>query len=210
VTDGVVDGLAGEAQQRVAARSRAFALCAGALGYPEGALLEDVRAGRLAEALAATVGALVPAPLDTEALRDGLEGDELAIEYTRLFDVGPSGPPCPLHDGLWAKDRMKTMEEVLRFYRHFGLTLDRDRHELPDHLAAELEFLHYLTFREAEALRAGVDAGPYRRAQRDFIARHPGAFVPRLRGVLEANDPPRFFSALFRAIEGLLTETRAA
>jgi len=131
-----------------------------------------------------------------DALRDGLAQDELAIEYTRLFDVGTAGPPCPLHGGLWAKDRMRTMEEVLRFYHHFGLTLDSDRHELPDHLVAEFEFLHYLSFREAEALRSGVDAGPYRRAQRDFVARHPGAFVPRLREALAANDPPRCFSEL--------------
>ena len=194
---------------RAALRSRAFAVLAGALGYPEGELLEDIRAGRIADALEATAGELVDPPLDREALRDGLAGDELAVEYTRLFDVGVSGPPCPLHDGLWAKDRMRTMEEVLRFYHHFGLTLDAERHELPDHLVAELELLHYLAFREVEALEAGIDAGPYRRAQRDFIARHLGAFVPRLREKLAAEKPPRFFAELFRVLEGLLAEARA-
>jgi DMSO reductase family type II enzyme chaperone len=195
---------------RAAQRSRAFAVLAGALAYPEGELLEDIRAGRIADALAATAGELVDPPLDRDALCDGIADDELAIEYTRLFDVGVSGPPCPLHDGLWAKDRMRTMEEVLRFYHHFGLTLDPGRHELPDHLVAELEFLHYLAFREAEALAAGVDAGSYRRAQRDFIARHPGAFVPRLREKLAAQKPPRFFAELFRALDALLVEARAS
>ncbi len=206
--DGHLEGLAGEGERRAARRSRAFALLAGALGYPEGLLLEDIREGRLAEALAATLGELVVPALDVDALRDGLERDDLAVEYTRLFDVGTSGPPCPLHEGLWAKDRMKTMEEVLRFYHHFGLSLDPERHELPDHLVAELEFLHYLTFREAEALQAGLDAGAYQRARRDFVARHPGRFVPQVRGVMEANGPPRFFSELFRSLNALLVETR--
>jgi DMSO reductase family type II enzyme chaperone len=194
------------------ARSRAFGLFAGALGYPEGSLLDDIREGRLADALAKTLDDLDPAQaaaLDRDALRDGLESDELAIEYTRLFDVGASGPPCPLHGGLWSAERMKNMEEVLRFYNLFGLSLDQSRHELPDHLGTELEFLHYLAFREAEALQAELDIGSYRRAQRDFIERHPGRWVPQLRAKLEANTPPRFFAELFRALEQLLAHEHA-
>jgi DMSO reductase family type II enzyme chaperone len=199
-------------QPRAAARSRVFGLLAGALGYPEGPLLADIREGRLAEALAKTIGELDPRwaeELDGEALADGLAADELAIEYTRLFDVGSSGPPCPLYGGLWSKERTKNMEEVLRFYRHFGLGLDQEQHQLPDHLSSELEFLHYLAFREAEAMRAGVEAGPYRRAQCDFIERHPGRWVPELRAKLEANAPPRFFAELFRVLERVLVNERA-
>ncbi len=194
------------------ARSRAFGLLAGALGYPEGSLLDDIREGRLADALAKTLDVLDPPlaeALDLDALRDGLDADELAIEYTRLFDVGTSGPPCPLHGGLWSQERMKNMEEVLRFYNHFGLSLDQSRHELPDHLGTELEFLHYLAFREAEGLQAELDVGSYRRAQRDFIKRHPGRWVPQLRAKLEAHTPPRFFAELFRMLEQLLAHEHA-
>ncbi len=200
------------AASRASARSRAFGLFAGALGYPEGSLLEDIREGRIADALAKTLGDLDPPlaeALDRGALRDGLEADELAIEYTRLFDVGTSGPPCPLHGGLWSPERMKNMEEVLRFYNHFGLSLEQSRHELPDHLCTELEFLHYLAFREAEAMQAELDVGAYRRAQRDFIERHPGRWVPQLRAKLEAHRPPRFFAALFLALERLLAAEHA-
>jgi DMSO reductase family type II enzyme chaperone len=197
---------------RAGARSRVFGLLAGALAYPESSMLDDIREGRLADALARTLGDLdspLTEGLDCDALRDGLEADELAIEYTRLFDVGTSGPPCPLHGGLWSKERMKNMEEVLRFYNHFDLTLDQGQHELPDHLTAELEFLHFLAFREAEALQAGVDAGAYRRAQRDFIERHPGRWVPKLRRKLEASEPPRFFAELFSTLEQILADEYA-
>ncbi len=207
MTAETLEGLTGAAELDAARRSQAFSLVARALGYPEGPMLEDICEGRIAEALEVTLGSQIDPPLDAEALRDGLEDDELAIEYTRLFDVGVSGPPCALHDGIWATDRMKTMEEVLRFYHHFGLNLDQDRHELPDHLVAELEFLHYLAFREAQALQGGVDAGAYQRAQRDFAERHPGSFLPKLRAKLEAHDPPRFYSELFRIIESLVVET---
>jgi DMSO reductase family type II enzyme chaperone len=194
------------------ARSLAYGLFAGALGYPEGSLLEDIREGRFADALAKTLGDIDPSlaeKLDRDALSDGLEADELAIEYTRLFDVGTSGPPCPLHGGLWSEERMMNMEEVLRFYNHFGLSLDQGQRELPDHLGTELEFLHYLAFREAEALQAELDANSYQLAQRDFIERQPGRWVPQLRAKLEAHAPPRFFAEFFRALEQLLTAEHA-
>jgi DMSO reductase family type II enzyme chaperone len=207
-----LEGLREGDELRAAARSGAFGLFAAAFGYPEGTLLEEIRGGRLSDALAEALGAVAPdlgGEVDTDALRDGGEGEELAIEFTRLFDVGVSGPPCPLYGGLYGGSRMKTMEEAVRYYNHFGLSLAEKPRELPDHLTTELEFLHYLAFREAEALQAGTDAGPYRRAQRDFIARHPGKWVPKLRAKLEEESSMRFFTALVGALESLLAQTHA-
>jgi DMSO reductase family type II enzyme chaperone len=99
---------------------------------------------------------------------------------------------------------MKGMEEVIRFYNYFGLSMAETPRELPDHLTTELEFLHFLTFREAEALQRGETADSYRRAQRDFIARHPGRWIPKLRQRLEAQTPMPFFLELVHRIEGLL------
>ena len=195
-----------------AARSHAFRLFAGALGYPTGELLDEIREGNLAAALGAALGAVDPAlagAVDAAALRDAGADDALAIEYTRLFDVGMSGPPCPLYGGLYGGARMKTMEEAVRFYNHFGLSLAEEPRELPDHLTTQLEFLHYLAYREAEALQAGLDAGPYRRAQRDFIQRHPGRWVPKLSARLEQNQAFPFFIALAGALEALLERTAA-
>jgi hypothetical protein len=76
---------------------------------------------------------------------------------------------------------MQTMEECVRFYNHFGLTLAEAPRELPDHISTQLEFLHFLAFREAEAWRDGRDPGPWQRAGRDFLERHPGRWVPKLR-----------------------------
>ena len=194
------------------ARSHAYRVFAEAFGYPEGALLEGIRSGALRDTVRGALEAVSPgleAEFDREALRVDGDGDALEAEYTRLFDVGTSGPPCPLHGGLWIGDRMKTMEEVLRFYRHFGLKPGGEPSELPDHLGLELEFLHYLAFRESEALREGTDPGAFARAERDFLARHPGRSVPLLRAKLEQEHAAPFFVSLARALESFLEHTRA-
>lgn len=91
--------------------------------------------------------------------------------YVGTFDVGAGGPPCPLYAGAWLGDRQNSMEEALRFYRFFGLRISSED-ELPDHLPTELEFLHYLTFKEALAEREGGDVTSLRLATRDFLCRH--------------------------------------
>jgi len=212
MSEGLLEGLAGAEELEAAARSRTYAAFCAALAYPDGEALEDIRSGRLADALRACLeaaGSPLAASANRAALADAGDADDaLAVEYTRLFDVGPSGPPCPLYGGLYGGDRMKTMEEAVRFYEHFGLGLAESPRELPDHLSTQLEFLHYLAFREAEALHAGLAPDSYRRAQRDFVARQPGRWVPRLLVRLKASDPAPFFQELFRLLAGFLEEER--
>ncbi len=87
---------------------------------------------------------------------------------------------------------MKIMEELVRFYDYFGLrTLPGD---LPDHLCAELEFMHYLAFRETET--SGLAKRSYGLAQRDFLERHLCRWLPRLRLRLEAAGPSPFYRSL--------------
>ena len=194
-------------QRRAVARSGIWRALAGLFDYPEGDLPEAVRRGEVAQCLEDLVQGLGggSAPdVDRQALSDAGEGDALAVEYTRLFDVGVGGPPCPLYGGLYAGDRMKTMEEAVRFYNHFGLRPAESPRELPDHLVTELEFLHFLSFREAQALGEGVETGPWCRAQRDFLRRHPGRWVPRLRGRLLEQDAMPFYRELAALLEALL------
>ncbi len=202
--------LSGEEERRAAARSRAYELFALIFDYPDQAFGEAIRTGELAERIRETLRDLDPSLLegcDWEALGDAGEGeDDLAIEYTRLFDVGASGPPCPLCGGLYGGARMKTMEEAVRFYNHFGLTLSESPREMPDHITTQLEFLHFLAFREAQSLQNGEDPGPFRRAQRDFAARHPGRWIPKLRERLEAQDPMRFFRELVSQLDRFLAQ----
>lgn len=189
-------------------RSMLYALLGESFGYPRGELLEAIRDGALAQRLREWVERLdspLAEPIDWQALADAGEGpDALAVEYTRLFDPGTSAPPCPLYGGLHVGPQMTTMEEVLRFYHHFGLAPTGAGRETPDHLTAEIEFLHALAWGEADLIARGEDAGAWQRGRRDFIARHPGRWVPLMRAKLARQKPPRFYSQLVALLEHCL------
>ncbi len=203
MSETVLAGLEDPAALHAAARSRAFQLFAEAFAYPERDLEESIRTGVVSEALVGSLAELdesIVEGADSDALSTAGGEDDLAVEYTRLFDVGASGPPCPLYGGLYGGARMKVMEEAVRFYNHFGLHISEEPRELPDHILIELEFLHYLAFREAEALHASEDAGSWRRAQRDFITRHLGSWVPKLHAKLSQNEPPPYIAEVVRLL----------
>jgi DMSO reductase family type II enzyme chaperone len=202
-----LESLSNPAAKLAAARSRAWGAFAELFEYPDDELYEAACSGTLVQVLRDVLQAVDPSLLEGgrwEALTEAGEKDDLAVEFTRLFDVGAGGPPCPLYGGLYVGARMKTMEEVVRFYNHFGLTLSESPRELPDHVTTELEFLHFLAFREAQALEQGAEPDPFRRAQRDFIARHPGRWIPKLRAKLEGANAMPFFAEIVGRLERLL------
>lgn len=213
MTEQTLTELTSPEAKMAAARSRSYELFARLFEYPDHEFAKAIRSGELAQTIRETLSAVDASLLEGtnwDALSNAGEGEEdLAVEYTRLFDVGASGPPCPLYGGLYGGARMKTMEEAIRFYNHFGLTLSESPREMPDHITTELEFLHFLAFREAEALQEGKDAGPFLRAQRDFADRHPGRWIPKLRHKLEEHDPMPFFRELVALLERFLARDQA-
>lgn len=194
-------GLRASDELAAAARSSLYRSLAAGFSFPTPDLSQAFACGRFLDELLAAAAAL-PFPLPAE---DGPRADpnlaheELQQEYIRLFEVGPGRPPCPLYEGSHRSGRMKIMEELVRFYAHFGLRAQAG--DLPDHLCAELEFMHYLAFKEAAALHSGADSQPYRRAQRDFLQRHLNRWLPRLRFRLEQLDPPPVYLSLARLAE---------
>jgi putative dimethyl sulfoxide reductase chaperone len=193
-----------EAERTAASRSRVYQLLGMAFSFPDAELFESIRDGTVAAALGAACSGL---PYDVTALLadlstvEGSPGD-FESEYIRVFDVGAGAPPCPLYGGTYGGDRMEAMEDALRFYNFFHLHLSEKMRELPDHITTELEFLHYLTFREAEALQQEADPSSLRRAQRDFLARHLCKWVPKMAAKLARQETNPFFPALVRFAAG--------
>lgn len=187
-------------EQEAAARSRMYQLLMAAFAFPDREYFETVRDGTLAATLGDVCRAL-PYQLAADPAELGnVDGtyEDFESEYIRLFDVGTSGPPCPLYGGTYIGDRMKVMEDAVRFYNYFHLHLSPQMHELPDHITTELEFLHYLTFREVEARQTGGDTGSLLRAERDFLARHLCKWTPKLQARLSKQTTNSFFPALIR------------
>jgi DMSO reductase family type II enzyme chaperone len=185
------------------ARSALYRLLGHSFNFPTLDFYKEVESGEFFATIRSLLNAL-PHLESVQSLEDKLSGvtadfEEFCAEYVRLFDVGSvrGKPPCPLYGGEYAiRPRLDVMEELVRFYGFFDLTLSQQDRELPDHLSVELEFLHYLAFRESDALERSADPSSYQRAQADFIERHAGQWLPIMRGKLETQTPLPFFAGL--------------
>ncbi|MBT4521799.1 MAG: hypothetical protein HOC23_17510 [Halieaceae bacterium] len=180
-----------------------FALMAAAFRYPDDRQIALISEGVFCDELMACLAQIAP-DLENEvngsALAQTGTNDDLQLEYTRLFDVTSSAAGCSLHSGFYRGPRMSQMEELLRFYNHFGLSLIEGQSELPDHLTTQLEFLQFLSYCEAELIAKGTDADDQRRAKRDFVARYPLRWLPQLQDKFKQAQAMGFYQELVRVL----------
>ena len=121
----------------------------------------------------------------------GEDPQTLLVDYTRLF-LGPVDAAAKPYGSVWLTGEATLMQPqsmaVLEFYREGGFDLSEDFRELPDHVAAELEFLYLTLFRENAARRAddldGVAAALELR--RRFLTDHLGAWVEPFTRAMES------------------------
>ena len=82
----------------------------------------------------------------------------LLLDYARLF-LGPNQAIAQPYGSAWLSDEKTLMGEssmaVQKLYAEGGFEIAEDFRELPDHVAAELEFLYLLIFRQNQARRTG-------------------------------------------------------
>ena len=180
-----------------------------ALSYPDDELVEAVRTGTLAAHLSRLVKNCYPSvyeQTDWDLLKAVVGLDELAAEYTRLFDTAVNKSACSLYGGQHDGNRMTTMEEVLRFYNMFEASMAEQQNELPDHLTVELEFVHLLAYGDFTLTEQGKSAKSYALARRDFIDRHLGHWVANAREQLRKLFPLGYYEELFSLLEHCLQE----
>ena len=124
---------------------------------------------------------------------------ELLAEYERLF-VGPGRVPCPPYESLW-RDDGKRLEQgrlmstatasVTRLYRGLDIAVRNDAHELPDHLAVELEALAYAFEVDEEAAD-------------ELLSDHLLRWVPKLAATVEREAQLEFYRLLAGLTPGWL------
>lgn len=119
------------------------------------------------------------------------EPQALLLDYTRLF-LGPMDILAKPYGSVWLDQEKTLMNDstlaLLELYKEAGFEMDEEFRELPDHIAAELEFLYLLIFRENEALRTG-DTAKFKQARnlkQRFLTQHLscwiGPFTDAMRG----------------------------
>jgi DMSO reductase family type II enzyme chaperone len=137
---------------------------------------------------------------DAEELQLHASAAEYEVEFIALYEVGMGGAPCPLHSGHYTRDRMKTMEEVLRFYKFFDYHPDKSADRFPDHIDFEMEFMAHLAQRYQVALTGGGDVESPLRAQRDFVNRNLVSWLPSLTQLIDERSNLNFFKRVGRLI----------
>ncbi len=191
--------------------SRLLAAC---YYQPEAHLAEEDVFGCLARA----GEQLNPALADgARRLADGFVAENLQnllLDYTRLF-LGPTDILAKPYGSVWLEDKKIVMGDstmaVLDLYREGGFELDENFREVPDHIAAELEFLYLLNFQESEARRAD-DAESWARAanlKARFLRNHLGRWVGPFTAAMKAGAATAFYKTLAEVTELFVqTETQ--
>jgi len=127
--------------------------------------------------------------------------EELLVDYARLF-VGPSELLAPPYGSVYLEKEGRLMGDstmaAVDFYRSRGLVMDADFREVPDHIAAELEFMYYLVYKEIEALEASdmKAAAAALEAQDSFMHVFLLRWVDKFSGRIAENADTDFYRAL--------------
>lgn len=142
---------------------------------------------------------------------------DLLVDYTRLF-VGPVQAAAKPYASVWLRrgenQLMTEVSEAVRaMYAEGGFELADDFQELPDHAAAELEFL-YLLIHRGNVARWSGDAPVLQQVEalrRRFLEQHLGLWLgPFLLAMHDAAQTP-FYEALAEATEAFVrAEARRA
>lgn len=108
--------------------------------------------------------------------------EELLLDYSRLF-LGPFEILAKPYGSVWLEGEKIIMGEstmaVAALYQTAGFALADEFREAPDHVAAELEFLYLLIFRENEARRSADMEGLQQilRLKKKFLEHHLGQWI---------------------------------
>jgi TorA maturation chaperone TorD len=123
---------------------------------------------------------------------------DLQAEHRRVFS-NVITLDCPPYETLFGNDHVfgqaHVMGDIAGFYKAFGVELSKDIHERMDHLSVELEFMHFLAYKEsyarchdgADKIQIVVDA------QKKFVKEHIGRWVPLFARMLAKKADSGFF-----------------
>jgi TorA maturation chaperone TorD len=130
------------------------------------------------------------------------EGPEsLLLDYTRLF-LGPSHAIAKPYGSVWLEEQTTLMGDstmaVLALYEEGGFEMDEEFLELPDHIAAELEFLYLLIYRENEGHRNGEPEAVKTAAglRRRFLDEQLGLWIGPFTAAVTAGAQSGFYRQL--------------
>ena len=187
-----------------------------ALSYPDQPLVDDLASGELGDGLAAAFS-----PFSTNGILHHLTGLKntyekkpsgdmlLQLEKDYTWMCFASKPRLVyLFESIYKEGRLfqESTFQIARLYREAGLEWVGEFQLPPDHIAMELEFMAYLCFCEAEAVRTGNrEKEDYaRRLQTDVLEKHLGPFGLAFSQRMETHAKTDFYRLVARVLGAML------
>jgi TorA maturation chaperone TorD len=127
--------------------------------------------------------------------------ETLLVDYTALF-IGPAQPRAMPYASFWLTDDQSMRHDatmtVLDFYEQGGFDVSEEIHELPDHVAVELEFLYLLIFAQNQAQLSGnaEELAAANALHRRFVAEHLNAWLGDFATAVKAGSGTAFYREL--------------
>jgi putative dimethyl sulfoxide reductase chaperone len=127
--------------------------------------------------------------------------ETLLVDYTALF-IGPAQPRAMPYASFWLTDDQSMRHEatmaVLDFYEQGGFDVSEDIHELPDHIAVELEFLYALIFAQNQAQAEGdtEELSAASALHRRFVVEHLNAWLGNFATAVKSGAGTAFYREL--------------
>jgi putative dimethyl sulfoxide reductase chaperone len=168
---------------RAAARADLCRLLAACYYQPGPEFVEEDVFGSM-QAAAEQLDAGMAASTKTLAQAFGAQShEELLVDYTRLF-LNPTGPLAAPYESFWLGEKdpsrlQEVTQAVIAIYGEGGFEISEDFRDLPDHIAAELEYLYTLIFKEARADASNDASGNIKTSElrQRFVGAHLGRWV---------------------------------
>lgn len=198
---------------RAEAQGRVYAALSRGFLYPDPPLYDALVSGELVTALEEALAELPEAcgiwgAAAGAALRQALSRSRERLptradwegRYLRLLGQ-PAAPLCPPFETEYTASHLymqtQAMADVAGFYRAFGVGLPETGGR-PDHIATELEFLYFLSVKEALAVEEGHGEriAVCREAHARFLEDHLGRWTGVFHTLLRHHDEGGFYAAL--------------
>jgi TorA maturation chaperone TorD len=174
----------------------------------------DIRLWRKEKLCTSLVGLLknisIEASLAAEKMEKSLEDmndEQMAVDYAALF-VGPFELLAPPYGSVYLETTKRLMGDstmaVMKMYQEAGLSVDVK--EAPDHIAIELEFMHYLYTLEAEEIHKddNVKARNLASMRNGFLSAYLATWIPQLCEKIRIGADNMFYRNLADCLENFI------
>ncbi len=126
--------------------------------------------------------------------------DALLEEYLSTFGSATIAVDCPTYEMFFGRSHIfqqtQELADISGFYRAFGLEVSKDdTANRWDHIAVELEFLHFLTYKQAYAMENHGDEElkVCLTAKKKFLNAHIGRWIQAFSKAVEKKSPVGFY-----------------